>query len=187
MDITKMLESDHREAEKLISQIRQADGAERAPLIEELTKALQGHMQIEEDVVYPHLKSVTGEESVREANTEHDLVRTAIDDMVKLGPDEPGFGAALDVLEAGVAHHVEDEESDVFPKLRADGKKELEEMATPFMQKRVELGMEIKADAIAASFTKDELVAEAKAAGLSGADGMKKEEIAEMLADAMAS
>jgi hypothetical protein len=31
---------------------------------------------------------------------------------------KPGFGAAVDMVEAGIKHHVEEEETEVFPKLR---------------------------------------------------------------------
>ena len=109
-----------------------------------------------------------------------------LDDMVGLAPDEPGFGAALDAVKAGIAHHVEEEETEVFPKLRNDGAAALEKMSTPFMKKRMELGMPMEANAIAAASTKDELLAEAKAADVEGAAAMNKEELAEALAGKMA-
>jgi len=52
-------------------------------------------------------------------------------------------------------------------------------MATPFMQKRMELGMPIPADALDASATKDELLAEAKSAEVDGAASMSKAELAD--------
>jgi len=73
----------------------------------------------------------------------------------------------------------------VFPKLRKDGPKVLEEMATPFMKKRMELGMPMGADALAASSSKDELLAEAKGADVEGAASMNKDELAEALAEKM--
>ena len=54
------------------------------------------------------------------------------------------------------------------------------------MQKRVELGLPMEADALVAASTKDELVAEAKNAGVEGASSMTKEELAEALAAGMA-
>ncbi len=186
MDPTKMLEADHREAEELFSKIQKAEGQERLPLIEKLVTALRAHMQLEEDVLYPVMQPVTGAEAVEEANTEHELARKAMQDVVKLAPDEPGFGAALEALEAGIKHHVKEEEDEIFPELRSDGKNVLEQITTPFMKRRAELGMEMPAGALAASFTKDELVAEAESVGLEDAAGMNKEQLAEALADAMA-
>ena len=185
MDVTKMLEHDHREAEKLFSQIDKAEGADRQPLIDELNAALRAHMELEETVLYPMMEPVTGAEEVQEGNTEHALARDGLDAMLELAPDEPGFGAALEAVKAGIGHHVEEEESDVFPKLRKDGAKVLEEMATPFMTKRVELGMPVEADALSAASTKDELVAEAKSADVDGASSKTKDELAKALAAKM--
>ena len=58
-------------------------------------------------------------------------------------------------------------------------------MATPFMTKRVELGMPVDADALSAASTKDELVAEAKSADVEGASSMTKDELAGALAAKM--
>jgi hemerythrin superfamily protein len=185
MDVTKMLEADHRQAEELFAAIEKADGPKRQPMIGELVTALRAHMELEEAVVYPPMEKVTGKESVQEANTEHELARKGLDDMVGLAPDEPGFGAALAAVKAGISHHVAEEENDIFPKLRKDGPKVLEEIATPFMKKRMELGMPMTPEGLAASSSKDELLSEANAAEVEGAGSMKKAELADALAAKM--
>lgn len=186
MDVTKILEADHRQVEDLFDRIEQADGNERTPLVEELATALRGHMELEEGVVYPEIKPVVGDEPVEEGETEHQLARKALDDVIGLAPDEPGFGAALDALKAGIQHHVEEEESEVFPKVRREGESVLAAMATPFMKRRAELGLPFTADALAASANKDELAEEAASAGIDGASSLTKQELAERLAAAMA-
>ena len=186
MDVTKVLESDHRQVEELFAKIENAEGKKRQPFIDELVTALRGHMELEEQVVYKMMEPVTGHEDVEEGTTEHKLARKGLDDVVKLAPDEPGFGAALDAVKAGITHHVKEEEGDVFPKLRKDGAKVLESMATPFMKKRLELGLPMGADALAAASSKDELLAEAKSAGVDGASSMTKAQLADALAEVMA-
>ena len=60
-----------------------------------------------------------GHEAEKEAETEHGLAReglTAVEDLV----DEPGFGAAVAMLTAGIKHHVKEEETEVFPALKAE-------------------------------------------------------------------
>lgn len=187
MDVTRILESDHRMVEDLFDRIEKAEGDERLPLIEELKTNLLAHMQLEEEVVYPAMKPVTGEEEVTEGETEHELARKALADLEALAPDEPGFGAALEACKAGIDHHVGDEEDDVFPKLRKEGESTLAEMATPFMTKRLALGMPMPPDALSAASTKDELLQEASNAGIDGASSMTKDELAERLSSVMAS
>jgi len=185
VDVTKMLEADHREVEDLFEKIEKAKGSARQPLIDQLATSLRAHMALEEKVVYPAMEPITGDEPVQEANTEHELGRKGLADVERLGPDEPGFGAALDALKAGISHHVEEEEGEVFPKLRKEGKSMLADIATPFMKTRAELGLPMGAEALAAASSKDELLAEAKSAGVDGASSMTKEELAGALAAKM--
>jgi Hemerythrin HHE cation binding domain len=184
MDVTKMLEADHGGAKALFDRIDKTDGADRQPMIDELVITLRGHMQLEEQVLYPKMAPVTGDEAVQEANKEHELARKGLEDLVSLAPDEPGFGAALAAVNAGIEHHVEEEETEVFPALRKDGAV-LEEIATPFMRTRSELGLPMTASALAAASTKDELLAEASSAGIETTSSMTKNELAGALAAKM--
>jgi iron-sulfur cluster repair protein YtfE (RIC family) len=119
-DVTKMLEQDHREAEDLFAKIKETNGAARAGLVTKLAGALKLHMQVEEKIVYPAIaKQVDdGDDMVDEATTEHEGARKALADVEKLSPNEPGFDGALEMLEAGISHHVAEEEEEVFPKFR---------------------------------------------------------------------
>ena len=186
MDVTRMLEADHEEAKQLFAKIEKAEGADRQPLIDQLDTALRSHMALEESVLYPAMGSVTGVDEVDEAETEHELARRAMSEVLALSPDEPGFGAALAAARAGIEHHVAEEEDIVFPQLRKSGTTILDQVATPFMAKRLELGMPISADGLAASSTKDELLAEAQNVGIEAPSSMTKDELARALADAMA-
>ena len=119
-DVIKMLEQDHREAEALFAKIKETNGAARAGLVTKLADALKLHMEVEEKIVYPAIsKQVTGgTEMVEEARTEHQGARKVLGDVEKLSPNEPGFDGALEMLEAGISHHVKEEEEEVFPTFR---------------------------------------------------------------------
>jgi hypothetical protein len=184
MDLTKLLEADHRRVEDLFARIEEADDDERRPLVDELVAALQAHMELEEAVVYPGMASVVGDEAVEEAENEHLVGREGLTSMLEL-VGEPGFGAALDSTKAGIAHHVDEEENEVFPRLRKDGSV-LGEMATPFMTRRLELGLPVDAEALAAASTKDELIEEARSAGVEVKSSMTKADLAGALSDVMA-
>jgi hemerythrin superfamily protein len=181
MDVTKLLEADHRKVEDLFEKIEKAEGEKRQPLIDELTTALQAHMQLEEQLLYPAMGPVTGEDAVQEANTEHDLARKILADVLALAPDEPGFGAALDATRAGISHHVKEEEGEIFPKLREDATV-LDRIEGEFMSMRNELGLPADAEAIAAATNKRELQTTAKDAGVEGSSSMTKTQLADAVA-----
>jgi hemerythrin-like domain-containing protein len=185
MDVTRMLEADHRQVEALFDKIERAKGDARQPLIDQLATSVRGHMELEETVLYPAMQPVTGDEAVQEARKEHELARSSLDEMVSLAPEQPGFDAALEATKAGISHHVEEEEGEVFPELRRKGGEVLDRVATPFMRKRMELGLPMDAKALAAASSKDELLAEAKGAGVEGAASMSKAELAGALAAKM--
>src|SRR3954462_5048122 len=100
MDPTKLLEADHRTVEALFEEIKSAKGEARTPLIDELATSLRGHMQLEEQLLYPKMEPVTGAEAVEEATTEHELARKTLAEMLNLAPDKPGFEAALESVKA---------------------------------------------------------------------------------------
>lgn len=186
MDPTRLLEADHRQVEELFEAIDRTDGGNRTSLIRELSSALKAHVELEETVLYPAMAPITGVERVEEGNTEHRLARKALAEMVALAPDDPGCGAAMAATKAGIEHPVKEEECTVFPQLRRDGSI-LERIATPFMQTRMQLGLPMNADALAAASSKNEPLAEVKNAGVDGASSMSEEELAQALARTMAS
>jgi len=148
------LEAEHRQVEDLFSKLEKAESeAEQRPLVEELTAALTKHMDVEESQVYPEVSKLD-QEMEQEAETEHGLGRDGLSTLQGL-IGQPGFGAAVAMLEAGISHHVEEEEGEVFPKLR-------EALGYP------------PADA-----TKRDLYKQAKAAGIEGRSTMTKDELAE--------
>jgi hemerythrin superfamily protein len=117
IELLDQLETEHREVEQLLDQLTDAEDEEtQAPLVEELVTKLANHMDVEETEVYPELAALD-EEAAEEAETEHRLAREGITKLQEL-IGLPGFGAAVEMVRAGIAHHVEEEEGEVFPKLR---------------------------------------------------------------------
>ncbi len=111
------LESEHRAVEGLLARLEEAtEASEQQPLVEELIAALTKHMETEEADVYPELVAIDSE-LAEEAENEHRLIREGLSSLQDL-IGKPGFEAAVEVVKAGIAHHVGDEERDAFPKLR---------------------------------------------------------------------
>ena len=113
-----LLKKDHREAEAMLKALAASSpGARRESTLKKLDGALRLHMTIEERDVYPLVAELLGEEDAKEADIEHGLARDGLDKLQEL-VDEPGFGAAVAMLTAGIKHHVKEEEHEMFPDLK---------------------------------------------------------------------
>jgi hemerythrin-like domain-containing protein len=126
-DPIAMLKRDHQEVSAMLKELVDSKpGAARHKTTTKVSAALTLHMQIEEQLVYPLVAERVGEEEEHEAETEHTLARDGVAKMNEL-VDEPGFGAAVAMVTAGIKHHVKEEETEVFPALKA--KLERDELA----------------------------------------------------------
>jgi len=113
-----LLKKDHREAEAMLKSLAASSpGARRKSTLDKLDSALRLHMTIEEREIYPLVAKLVGEEDAKEADIEHSLARDGLDKLQQL-VDEPGFGAAVAMLTAGIKHHVKEEEHEMFPDLK---------------------------------------------------------------------
>ena len=75
MDVLDHLTEEHRKVEVMISQLKSSEpGSERDRLVGELTAAMQKHMAVEEQHLYPMVASMLGSETETEAEIEHDLL-----------------------------------------------------------------------------------------------------------------
>jgi hemerythrin-like domain-containing protein len=117
-DPVAILKRDHREVAQMLKTLESSKpGARRRQTVEKLTRELELHMEIEERDIYPVVQRVVGEEEAEEAGVEHRLAREGLSELQRL-VDEPGFGAAVAMLTAGIRHHVREEEQEVFPELK---------------------------------------------------------------------
>jgi hemerythrin superfamily protein len=118
-DPASMLKADHRAAKKLLTSLADSEeGAERKEMANELNAALTLHMEIEERIVYPSVRRYVGEEDEEEAEIEHGLAREGLEKIMGM-LTVPGFGAAVEMLKGGILHHVEEEETEIFPELKS--------------------------------------------------------------------
>jgi hemerythrin-like domain-containing protein len=119
-DPIAILKRDHREAAAMLKQLAEIKkpSATRRKVADKLVAALTLHMAIEEDLVYPLIAERVGKEEEKEAEIEHGLARDGLSKMTEL-VDEPGFGAAVAMVTAGIKHHVKEEETEVFPELKS--------------------------------------------------------------------
>lgn len=176
MDELEHLEQEHREVERMIAQLKEsAEGEGRTKILEELRSSLSTHMAVEERFIYPLVEKVADEEEREGGENEHDLIRDSLRTLFEM-KDEPGFNAALDMFEAGLSHHVEDEESEMFPELREKVADKIAEMDPD------ELEAAVKQDDDGpggSAPTREELYEKAKEQDVAGRSTMTKDELAE--------
>jgi hemerythrin superfamily protein len=165
MDVIEHLTEEHRKAEQLMERLGQSDpGPARDGIVDQLEEALAVHMAVEEQFLYPIVESALGSEETAEANAEHDLAREGLT-IVRDMQAEAGFGAAVDMLKGGVAHHVHEEEGELFPRLRAVAADQLARLDPEKLEK-------------VAGATRDQLYEAARNQDIEGRSTMTKSELA---------
>jgi iron-sulfur cluster repair protein YtfE (RIC family) len=136
-----LLRDDHRRVEEIFDRIEQApDRLEKDPLFEEACAELEAHMHLEETLLYPLFAERPGYiELIEDAYDEHQEAKELIREIRQATTDE-SFIDQLDELIEAVLHHVDEEESEVFPRLMEElgearletiGARMLEMKATP--------------------------------------------------------
>ena len=141
MNAIDLLEQQHEEARKLFQKIEKAARPdEKERLFDELADALAVHAAIEEQHFYPATKDARTEELLQEAVEEHLSMKRIIADLLEMEPDDAQFDAKIKVLREQVEHHVEEEENELFPKVRKiHSKDELEDLGILMGQTAEEL------------------------------------------------
>lgn len=141
-DPMTILKTDHREVRKLLTTLVDTEeGSEREQLVREVEQALSLHMTIEEQLLYPLIATEIGSEDEEEAEVEHGLAREGVSKLVELVA-KPGFGAAVEMLKAGIEHHVEEEETQLLPELKSSlDRKEWLALGDRIVEAKTEAGM----------------------------------------------
>jgi iron-sulfur cluster repair protein YtfE (RIC family) len=126
-NVVELLKQDHREVEALFSQF---EGGGDAAVAEKICEELDLHTQVEEQAVYPPLRSevVGGAAMASHAEKEHAEARQIIG-RIRQTKDADHLGELVSELKNAVEEHVNEEENDVFPKMEREmGGTRLEEI-----------------------------------------------------------
>lgn len=133
-DAIVLLKNDHKDVEKLFKQFEKlGDGAVKTKrkVVDQIIEALSTHAAIEEQHFYPTIREQAPDvaDDVLEGLEEHHIVKWTLSELEGMSPEAERFDAKVKVLMESVRHHVEEEESEMFPKVReALGRKELREL-----------------------------------------------------------
>jgi hemerythrin-like domain-containing protein len=118
-DAIGLLEEDHKKVKKLFRQFESAEGGRaKQRIVAEAIKELKVHAQVEEEIFYHALRKVVEEDKVDEAEEEHHVMRLLIAELEKMTARTSRYDAKFTVLAESVRHHIEEEESEVFPEAK---------------------------------------------------------------------
>ncbi|HUP90028.1 MAG TPA: hemerythrin domain-containing protein [Longimicrobiales bacterium] len=122
MDALELLEEDHKRFKAMLK-----DGEEtterarvgRAELLKRLTRDLQIHERMEEEVLYPALKThPEAKDIVLEGFEEHHVADMIIAELSETDVSDERWAAKWKVLQESLEHHIEEEEGEMFKKAK---------------------------------------------------------------------
>ncbi len=139
-DAIVVLKQDHKEILKTFRDFEAAGEnahVRRGQLVDRIIELLTVHTYIENEVMYPRVRELLPEleEDVLESYEEHHVADLLVVELAALKPDAERFVAKTTVLIENVRHHIEEEESEWFPKVREGlGRKTLQEIGAAMLE-----------------------------------------------------
>lgn len=120
MNALELLKQDHRTVSQLFKQAEATENdKQKERLFQQIKTELETHTHIEETILYPALKQHEDlKDLTLEAEEEHKQVKTLLREIERLADGSERFDAKLKVMSENVEHHVEEEETEMFPKVK---------------------------------------------------------------------
>lgn len=136
MNALDLLKSDHQRISELFDQIQQAgDIDQKRDIFENVRDGLLAHSELEETLFYPlFMERPDFQDNIEEALDEHAEIKDLIDEIESLD-DDSELEDRLEELKEAVDHHVNEEEQELFVKVRKImNETELEELGERMAQ-----------------------------------------------------
>ena len=187
MHAIDLLIADHNRVRGLFTRFNAAKESEDETTMIELAgkifDELDVHTKIEEEIFYPAARATFEEvaEVVDEGLQEHHVVKLLMAELGQTPGGDEAWIAKMAVLVENVEHHAEEEEREMFPKLRSGMSADrLEQLAEQMEARKAELGAPVLADKI--DLSKEALTQLAQDQEIPGRSTMSKEELAATVA-----
>ncbi len=120
-DAIKLLKDDHKDVKSMFRDYEKLeDDGDKQTLADMICLALTVHTRIEEEIYYPAVRgAIDDDDLLDEAEVEHAGAKALIAEIKAMKAGDRLFDAKVTVLGEYVAHHVEEEETEMFPESRA--------------------------------------------------------------------
>src|SRR5699024_10830175 len=121
-NLVDVIIADHRSVEEVFQELEQGSGTpqHRRQLADHVIAELVRHSVAKEQYMYPAAREALpdGDEVVDHELAEHAEAEQVMNDLDDVDPEDPRFNGLLAALMADVRHHIEEEETDLLPKLQ---------------------------------------------------------------------
>jgi iron-sulfur cluster repair protein YtfE (RIC family) len=121
MNAIELLKEDHDKVDALFEKVKADEDADHRDTFEKIKAELDVHTHIEETIFYPKIKDGGDEELqklVKEGLEEHHQAKMFLRELSNLVADSEKFQPKLKVLMEDIAHHVQEEEGQMFPMVK---------------------------------------------------------------------
>lgn len=153
MNAIDLLTEDHERVKDILTRLTESTERAvktRAELLQKLEMEVTIHTQLEEQILYPAYKEAGGKEELKmyyEAKEEHRAVDSLVlPDLKVTDPGSVEFSGRAKVCKELLEHHIEEEESEMFPQARElFDEARLEEMGQQMSELRDRLKKEFTA------------------------------------------
>ncbi len=138
---TQMIRQDHKKVEGLFKKFEQTQGSQaKRRLAENAMAELEVHAALEEEIFYPAVKNEVddGSSMVQEAIEEHQTVKQLISELKRMEEADQEFESQFSQLMENVQHHVEEEESEMLPKVE-ESELDLNSLGQQMSQRKQEM------------------------------------------------
>ncbi|WAC71015.1 hemerythrin domain-containing protein [Roseateles sp. SL47] len=155
IDAIQWLTDDHKEVQALFKDYQKLvdhDGDDdlRQQLAQEICAQLTIHATIEEEIFYPAARDAMeeqeGEDLLDEAEVEHASAKQLIAQIAEGSASDALYDAKVKVLGEYIAHHVKEEEKELFPQVRKTDL-DLDALGTELSERKEALLAELEEEA----------------------------------------
>jgi len=146
MDGIEALEKDHDRIRSLFSELEgTADPQEIQDSFEKLGNILTIHAEAEERVLYPEARNCEGTtELIDKGHQEHDKGDQMVLSIKSVSPNESEFKEKVRELQEFMLNHLDEEENELFPKVRqCMSDRKLENLGTQLQETKVNVAQQV--------------------------------------------
>jgi hemerythrin-like domain-containing protein len=141
-DAIVLLKDEHQQIRKTFRAFEKAGErahATKGRLVDKMIELLTIHTYIENEVMYPRVRELLPEveDDVLESYEEHHVADVLVMELSTMKPEDERFTAKTTVLIENVEHHMEEEEKEWFPQVRAGlGRNQLQDLGRQLIPAR---------------------------------------------------